>query len=55
MLLDPDDVNVIYLTAYDPALYHEFAVASNSAFEVTRQIALRKLFRPLTNLTSRLL
>jgi formate dehydrogenase iron-sulfur subunit len=55
MLLDPDDVNVIYLTAYEPALYHEFAVASNSAFDVTRQIALRKLFRPLTNLTSRLL
>jgi formate dehydrogenase iron-sulfur subunit len=55
MLLDPDEVNVIYLTAYEPSLYHEFAVASNSAFDVTRQIALRKLFRPLTNLTSRLL
>jgi formate dehydrogenase iron-sulfur subunit len=55
MLLDPDDVSVIYLTAFEPALYHEFAVASNSAFDITRQIALRRLFRPLTNLTSRLL
>ena len=55
MLLDPNDVNVIYLTAYEPAFYHEFAVASNSAFDVTRQIALKRLFRPLTNLTSRLL
>jgi formate dehydrogenase iron-sulfur subunit len=53
-LLDPDAVNVIYLTAYDPKLYHEFAIASNSAFDVTRQVALRKLFRPITAMTSRL-
>jgi len=54
-LLDPDDVSVIYLTAYDPGLYHEFAVASNSAFDVTRTVALRKMLRPLTRITSRLL
>jgi formate dehydrogenase iron-sulfur subunit len=54
-LLDPDDVSVIYLTAYDPGLYHQFAVASNSAFDVTRTVALRKMLRPLTRITSRLL
>ena len=55
MLLDADDVNVIYLVAYDPSLYHEFAVASNTAFDVTRSVAQRKMLRPLTRMTSRLL
>jgi len=55
MLLDADDVAVIYLVAYDPGMYHEFAVASNSAFDVTRSAALRKMLRPLTSITSRLL
>ena len=55
MLLDPDDIRVIYLVAYDPNLYHDSAVASNSTFNITRQVALRRMFRPLTNITSRLL
>jgi formate dehydrogenase iron-sulfur subunit len=55
MLLDADDVNVIYLVAYDPNLYHAFAVASNAAFDMTRSVALRKMLRPLTRMTSRLL
>ena len=54
-LLDPDDVNVIYLVTEKPSLYHEFAVASNTAFDITRQVALRKMFKPLTNIISRLL
>jgi formate dehydrogenase iron-sulfur subunit len=28
MLLDPDDVRTIYMVAFEPMLYHEFAVAS---------------------------
>jgi len=55
MLLDPDDIRVIYLVAYDPNLYHDSAVASNSTLNITRQVALRKMFRPLTNITSHLL
>jgi formate dehydrogenase iron-sulfur subunit len=55
MLLDPDDVSVIYLTAYDPLLYHEFSVASNSAFDITRLVALKRMFKPLTDIASRLL
>ena len=53
-LLDPNEVNVIYLTGFDPRLYHEYAIASNTAFGMTRQVALRKLFRPITDLVTRL-
>jgi len=55
MLLDPDDIRVIYLVAYDPNLYHDSAVASNLTLNITRQVALRRMFRPLTNITSHLL
>jgi formate dehydrogenase iron-sulfur subunit len=51
-LLDPDDVRVIYLVTEDPMLYHSFAVASNSAFDISRKVALNKLLRPLTRLTA---
>lgn len=53
-LLDANDVDVIYLVAYDPALYSEFAVASKGAFNVTRQMALRKMFRPFKKAASQL-
>ncbi|MBN1930977.1 MAG: 4Fe-4S dicluster domain-containing protein [Desulfobacterales bacterium] len=53
-LIDPNDVRVIYLVAYEPTLYHEFAIASNAAFDMTRQVALRKIFRPLKNIASHL-
>ena len=54
-LLDPGDVRVIYLTAYDPLLYHQNAIAGETSFDVTRQIALRRMIRPLTDFVSRLL
>ena len=53
-LLDPDDVRVIYLVGHEPTLYHSNAVAAASAFDVNRQIALRRMLRPLTNIVSRL-
>lgn len=53
-LLDVDDVRVIFLVAYDPLLYHSNAIASTRAFDVTRQVALRRMFRPLTGLLSRM-
>ena len=53
-LLDADDVRVIYLVTEDPTLYHSFAVASNSAFDISRKVALNKLLRPLTRLTASL-
>ena len=54
-LLDAGDVNVIYLVAYAPSLYHEFSVASNSGSGITRQLALKKMVRPLTAAASELL
>ena len=53
-LLDSDDIRVIYLVTEAPNLYHEFAMASSSAFDISRAVALKRLIRPLTNLTARL-
>jgi len=53
-LLDANDVRVIYLVAHDPLLYHSNAIASATSFDVTRQVALRRMIRPLTGLLSRM-
>jgi formate dehydrogenase iron-sulfur subunit len=52
-LLDADNVRVIYLVTEDPQLYHNFATASNAAFDITRAVALKRLVRPFTGLTTR--
>ncbi|MEA3427626.1 MAG: 4Fe-4S dicluster domain-containing protein [Thermodesulfobacteriota bacterium] len=54
MLIDADDVSVIYLVAYEPKLYCDNAMASNAVFDITRQMALKRMIRPLTNIASRL-
>ncbi len=53
-LLDPGDVRVIFLTAYEPKYYHEYAIASSGSFDVTRHVALRRMLRPLTGPISQL-
>lgn len=53
-LLDPGDVRVIFLTAYEPNYYHEYAIASVGSFDVTRHLALRRMLRPLTGPLSQL-
>lgn len=50
MLLDPGEVNVIYLVALDPALYSDYAVAKAGRGGVSRSVALRKLAGPLARL-----
>ncbi len=52
LLLDTDTINVIYLVAEDPGLYYANAVASRSPAFMTRHIALRRMFRPLTRAAS---
>ena len=52
MLLDPDDIRVIFMVAFDPALYHENAVASHSGPGISRQVALKRMLRPLKHLVS---
>jgi len=52
VLMDADDVNVIYLSEDDPKLYHKFAVAEgplNPAYGRRKMMA--KIFTPLKNLT----
>ncbi len=49
-LLDPDEVNVIYLTTQDPTLYSEYAVASARRGGMSRSVALRKMMGPLGRL-----
>jgi formate dehydrogenase iron-sulfur subunit len=56
MLIDEDTVSVVYLVAYEPDLYCANAIASGGDFlSITRHMALKRMVRPLTNLTSRLL
>ena len=50
MLLNPDEVNVIYLVAFDPALYSEYAVAGTNRGGVSRSVALRKMMGPFAKL-----
>ena len=49
-LLDPGDIRVIFMVAYDPGLYHENAVASNTAYGISRQAALKRMLRPFYKL-----
>jgi len=48
-LANPDDVRVIFLLVDDPKKYHKFAVAENT-IGITRKMALKRLFQPLTSL-----
>jgi formate dehydrogenase iron-sulfur subunit len=50
MLLDPDDLNVIYLTAFEPSLYSEYAVASADKADMSRSVAIRKMMGPFARL-----
>ena len=54
MLLDPEYVSVIYLAAFPPENYHQFAIASRAPAGVTRQMALRKMVRPFAAALSQL-
>jgi len=47
MLTSPDDVRAIYLLVDDPMKYHKYATAENTV-GITRKVALRRLFQPLT-------
>lgn len=50
MLLDPDDLNVIYLVTEDPSLYSEYAVASADRGGMSRSVAIRKMMGPFARL-----
>ena len=50
LLLDPDDLNVIYLVAQEPSLYSEYAVASAGRGGMSRSVAIRKMMGPFARL-----
>ena len=52
MLIDPDDVSTIYLVEYAPDLYGKHVIASRAGGGVTRNVALRRMLRPLANTAS---
>lgn len=54
-LLDPQDVRVIFLTAFEPDYYHAFAVAARSKPGISRHAALRRMLWPLRRAASQLL
>jgi formate dehydrogenase iron-sulfur subunit len=49
-LLDPEETHVIYLVAFDPALYAENAVAAGRQRGISRQVALRRIMGPLARI-----
>jgi formate dehydrogenase iron-sulfur subunit len=53
-LLNPDKTRVIYLVAYDPNLYWEYAVASEREIDITRAVAMQRMFSPLRNFFAQL-
>jgi len=50
MLLDPDDVSVIYLTAFEPSLYSKYAVADVQRGGMSRSVAIRKMMGPFARM-----
>ena len=49
-LLDPDEVNVIYLVAHSPEAYAHSAVNTRGPFVISRKAALKKMMGPLAGL-----
>ncbi|MBW2654697.1 MAG: 4Fe-4S dicluster domain-containing protein [Deltaproteobacteria bacterium] len=50
MLLNPDEVNVIYLVGHDPKFYADYAVASTNKGGLSRSVALRKMMGPFARM-----
>ena len=50
MLLNPDEVNVIYLVAFDPKFYSDYAVAGSDRGGLSRSVAIRKMMGPLARM-----
>ncbi len=50
MLLNPDEVSVIYLVGFDPRLYADYALASNDRGDLSRIAALRKMMTPFARI-----
>jgi formate dehydrogenase iron-sulfur subunit len=53
-LINADSLRVLYLTAFKPHVYWDYAMAEHRAPGVTRAVAMQQLFRPLTRFFAQL-
>jgi len=53
-LVNADTVRVIYLTAFEPTSYWQYAIAEHREVDITRAVAMRQLFKPFTEFFARL-
>jgi len=53
-LVNADTVRVIYLTAFEPTSYWQYAIAEQREVDITRAVAMRQLFKPFTEFFARL-
>jgi formate dehydrogenase iron-sulfur subunit len=54
VLANAQDVNVVYLLAHDPMLYHQYTIASAPSPGISRHMALRRMLRPFARAANRL-
>jgi len=53
-LVNADTVRVIYLTAFEPTSYWQYAIAEHREVDITRAVAMRQLFKPFTEFFARI-
>ena len=49
-LLNPEEVNVIYLVGFDPSLYSRYALADSTRPGISRSVALRRMMGPFARM-----
>jgi formate dehydrogenase iron-sulfur subunit len=53
-LINADTLRVIYLTAFSPNAYWEYATAEHRAPDITRAVAMQQLLRPFARFFAQL-
>jgi len=53
-LVNSDTLRVIYLTAFEPTSYWQYAIAEHRELDITRAVAMRQLFKPFTQFFAQL-
>src|SRR5512143_1352020 len=51
-LINADTLRVIYLTAFEPTSYWQYAIAEHREVDITRLVAMQRMFKPFRQLFS---
>jgi formate dehydrogenase iron-sulfur subunit len=51
-LINADKLRVIYLTAFEPTSYWQYAIAEHREVDITRLVAMQRMFKPFRELFS---